>query len=90
MRIQRNPPSVAISDPDAIPLRLKDVVLTMPAYVWEGLLQCLPVEDRPAILEQVSSVAVKPDNKAISDELKAGEHIAGASLELGAYRLVAS
>ena len=88
LRLQRNPPSVAIADAEAIPLRLKDVVLTMPAYVWQGVLQCLPVEDRPAIIDQVISIEIKPDKKTIAEELKAGEHIAGAALQPGAYRLV--
>jgi hypothetical protein len=33
LRIQKNPDSVLITDLDSVPLALKQVVLTMPAYV---------------------------------------------------------
>ena len=41
MRIQKNPDSVTITDVAAIPLAQKDVILTMPAYVWKALLDVL-------------------------------------------------
>ena len=46
LRIQKNPDSVVITDVTAIPLARKDVILTMPAYVWEALLQIVGPEDR--------------------------------------------
>ena len=41
LRIQKNPDAVLITDPSAIPVAQKDVILTMPAYVWEALLQII-------------------------------------------------
>ena len=46
MRIQKNPESVVITDEKALPVAWKDVILTMPAYVWEGLLQRLDKSER--------------------------------------------
>jgi hypothetical protein len=39
LRIQRNPESVLISDIEAVPPAFKQIILTMPAYVWTALLQ---------------------------------------------------
>jgi Siphovirus Gp157 len=90
MRIQRNPDSVAVYDADAIPLALKDFVITLPAYVWEGLLECVGLEERSTFEAHVKRIEVKPDKQAIGAELKAGEPIQGAQLQAGAYRLVIS
>jgi len=53
LRIQKNPDSVVITDEKALPLALKDAVLTMPAYVWEALLERLSKEDRAVFEAQV-------------------------------------
>jgi hypothetical protein len=46
MRMQKNPDSVAITDENAVPLAFKDVVLTMPAQVWEMLLDRFGKDER--------------------------------------------
>ena len=46
MRIQKNPDSVLITDLNAVPSAFKHVALTMPAYVWEALLNSVGLEDR--------------------------------------------
>jgi len=46
LRIQKNPDSVLVTDLDAVPLAFKQAVLTMPAYVWEALLQRVGLEER--------------------------------------------
>ena len=64
MRMQKNPDSVVITDEKALPLALKDVVLTMPAYVWEALLERLDKEDRAVFEAQVKKCEFKPDKRA--------------------------
>jgi len=88
LRIQKNPDSVVITDEKALPLALKDAVLTMPAYVWEALLERLGKEDRAVFEAQVKKCEFKPDKRALAGELKKGEEIPGADLKFGEMRLV--
>jgi hypothetical protein len=88
MRIQKNPDSVSITDDQALPVAWKDVVLTMPAYAWEALLQRLDLEDRGVFDRQVKKREFKPDKRAIAGELKNGTEIPGADLKFGELRLV--
>ena len=88
IRIQKNPDSVVITDETTLPLALKDAVLTMPAYVWEALLQRLGKEDRAVFEAQVKKCEFKPDKRALAGELKKGEEIPGADLKFGELRLV--
>ena len=90
LRIQKNPDSVLITDLDAIPLAFKQVLLAMPAHVWEALLQSLGLEDRKVFESRVEKLEFKPDKKAIAAELKNGVPIAGADLKFGEFRLVIS
>jgi hypothetical protein len=83
MRIQRNPESVMISDAQALPVAWKDVVITMPAYAWEALLQRLDGEDRALFEKQVKKTEFKPDKRSIASELKKGLEIPGADLKFG-------
>ena len=88
LRIQKNPDSVLITDVTAIPLAHKDVVLTMPAYVWEALLQIVGATDRKEFESRVERLEYKPDKKAIAAELKDGVAVPGADLKFGDWRLV--
>ena len=88
IRIQKNPDSVVITDEKALPLALKDAVLTMPAYVWEALLERLGKEDRAVFERQVKKCEFKPDKRALAAELKKAEEIPGADLKFGELRLV--
>jgi hypothetical protein len=90
MRIQKNPDSVLITDLDAVPLALKEVVLTLPAYVWEAWLQRVSVEERKTFEGCVERAEFKPDKKAIGAELKKGTQVPGADLKFGEWRLVVS
>ena len=90
MRIQKNPDSVVITDLDAIPRAFKQVVLTMPAYVWEALLVRIGAEDRKVFEARVDKAEFKPNKKAIGAELKHGTEIPGADLKFGEWRLVIS
>ena len=90
MRIQKNPDSVLITDVSAVPLALKQAVLSMPAHVWEALLQRLGIEERMTWEGHVDKIEFKPDKKAIGAELKRGAQIPGADLKFGDWRLVIS
>ena len=88
MRIQKNPDSVVITDEKALPVAWKVVVLTMPAHVWEALLERLEKDERRVFEEKVKKCEFKPDKRAVGSELKNGEQIPGADLKFGELRLV--
>jgi len=88
LRIQKTPDSVLITDAVAIPLAQKDVTLTMPAYVWEALLQIVGAKDREEFESRVERLEYKPDKKAIAADLKNGVAVPGADLKFGDWRLV--
>jgi Siphovirus Gp157 len=88
LRIQKNPDSVLITDPVAIPLVQKGVTLTMPAHVWEALLQIVGTEDRKEFESHVQRLEYKPDKKTIAADLKNGVAVPGADLKFGDWRLV--
>jgi len=90
MRIQKNPDSVVITDEKALPVAWKDVVLTMPAHVWEALLERLEKDERACFEARVKKTEFKPDKRAIAAELKNGSEIYGADLKFGDFRLVIS
>jgi hypothetical protein len=90
MRIQKNPDSVLITDEQTLPVAWKDIVLTMPAHVWEALLQRLTKDERALFEQKVKKREFKPDKKAIANELKNGVEIPGADLKFGDLRLVIS
>ena len=90
LRVQKNPDSVSITSAADVPAMFKDVVLTMPAYVWEALLGALPIGDRIEFERRVRKREFRPDKKALAAELKAGTAIDGAELSPPCYRLVIS
>jgi hypothetical protein len=90
LRIQKNSDSVLITDLGALPLTFKHAVLSMPAHVWEALLQRLGLEERELWEGRVSKLELKPDKKAIGAELKSGVEVPGADLKFGDWRLVIS
>ena len=90
MRIQKNPDSVVVTDPNLVPSALKAAVVTMPAYVWEALLECLDLEERKEFELLIQKLEYKPDKRAIGAELKNGTEIPGADLAFGEWRLVLS
>jgi Siphovirus Gp157 len=88
LRIQKNPDSVVVADPNLVPPALKAAVVTMPAYAWEALLQCLDLEERKQFEGLLQKLEYKPDKRAIGAELKNGTEIPGADLAFGDWRLV--
>lgn len=90
MRIQKNPDSIVITDDNALPPAFKDVVLTMPAEVWEALLGRLEKEERANFEARVKKTEIKADKRVLASELKNGSEIPGADLKFGDFRLVIS
>lgn len=88
MRIQKNPDSVLINDLGVVPLAFKHASLSMPAAVWEALLQRLGLEERKVWEGRVDKLEFRADKKAIAAELKRGSQIPGADLKFGEWRLV--
>jgi Siphovirus Gp157 len=88
LRIQKNPDSVLITDIEAVPLAFKQALLSMPAHVWEALLQRLGLEERKTWEAHVENIEFRPNKKAIGTELKMGTEIPGADLKFGDWRLV--
>jgi hypothetical protein len=90
LRIQKNPDSVAIVDDGAVPLAYKDVVLTMPAYVWEAILQRLSKDERVEFERSLKRREFRAHKNALARELKLGAVVPGAELTPGSFRLVIS
>jgi hypothetical protein len=90
IRIQKNPDSVIVTDLNAIPAAYKQVILAMPAYVWEALLIRVGHQDRKEFESRVDKQEFRPDKKVIAAELKKGIAIPGADLKFGDNRLVIS
>ena len=90
LRIQKNPDSVVVVDPNLVPPAFKAAVITMPAHIWDALLNCLDPGDRKGLGPLIDKLEFKPDKKAIGAELKNGTRILGADLRFGDWRLVLS
>lgn len=88
MRLQKNPDVVMVTDIGAVPVAYKDAVLTLPAYVWETLLNCVTREERKQFEQLVKRVEYRADKRQLAKELKAGTPIPGADLQFGDMRLV--
>src|SRR5580704_17314913 len=63
LRIQKNPDSVLITDIVAVPLAFKQALLSMPAHVWEALLQRLGLEERKTWEAHVENIEYRPNKK---------------------------
>ncbi len=88
LRVQRNPDSVVVYDDQALPAAWKDVILTMPACVWEALLGRLESEERTTFEKRIKRKEFRADKRALAPELKKGVEIPGADLSFGDLRLV--
>jgi hypothetical protein len=88
LRIQKKPDSVTVYDDQALPAAWKDVILTMPAFVWEALLGRLDLEERATFEGRIKRTEYRADKRALAPELKKGAEIPGADLNFGDLRLV--
>ena len=88
LRVQKKPDSVTVYDDQALPAAWKDVILTMPAYVWEALLGRLESSERSIFEGRIKRTEFRADKRALAPELKKGVEIPGADLSFGDLRLV--
>ena len=88
LRVQKKPDSVIVYDEQALPAAWKDVLLTMPAFVWEALLGRLDQEERTTFEGRIKRKEFRADKRALAPELKKGIEIPGADLSFGELRLV--
>jgi hypothetical protein len=105
-KAQRNPPTVSISDEAAVPASCKTISITLPAVLWESLLDSLDMDFAAAVLDAVTkpgSVVVK---ELVRDQIEAAvpdwkkqlegkpsvycDTVPGAAIAAGSFRLVRS
>ena len=72
LKLKNNPPSVAISDEEAVPTRFKTISVTLPAELWERLCDSLDLDFRGELLDAVK----KPGSAVLKTLVK--EAIAAA------------
>jgi hypothetical protein len=81
------PPSVEVTDESAIPAEYRMLLLKLPAVTWERLLDGLEIEQRSAVLEQVSRPEVSVDKRSIKAAIDGGVDVPGAGLAVGRHSL---
>ena len=81
------PPSVEVTDESAIPAEYRMLLLKLPAVTWERLLDGLEIEQRSAVLEQVSRPEVSVDKRSIKAAIDGGADVPGAGLAVGRHSL---
>jgi hypothetical protein len=90
--LRNNPPSVAITDVDRIPVQYKQVSITLSVADWNDIIhacKCSPFEDAHMALELELQVSERTINKrAIKDHLEEGLDVPGADLKIGDTSLV--
>ena len=79
------PQSVEVTDESAIPAEYRILLLKLPAVTWERLLDGLEIEQRSAVLEQVSRPEVSVDKRSIKAAI--GIDVPGAGLAIGRHSL---
>ena len=76
-----------VTDESAIPTEYRMLVLKLPAVTWEQLLDKLEIEQRVAVLEQVSRPEVSVDKRSIKAAIDGGVDVPGAGLAIGRHSL---
>ena len=72
LRVQKKPDSVIVYDEQALPAAWKDVLLTMPAFVWEALLGRLPSEERTTFESRIKRKEFRADKRALAPGVEEG------------------
>jgi hypothetical protein len=85
--IAKCPPSVEITDEEQIPAEYKRLQLTLPAAVWEALLDNMDLEERAHILAQVTRSECEVMKTPLKEALAKGDAVAGARLLTGKHSL---
>ena len=81
------PPSVDVTDEAALPAHFKTLLLKVPAAAWEQLLDGLDIDERAAVVAQVSTVEVKADKRSIRAAIESGARVPGADVVVGRHSL---
>jgi hypothetical protein len=103
-RVQRNPPTVVVENEAAIPARFKSVSVTLPAEIWDSVLESVPLDLRELVLDAVRRATVSVSKTAIKDAIEetvpackamladqsavTTEAVPGAAILAGSLRLV--
>jgi hypothetical protein len=103
-RVQRNPSTVAIENDAAVPKKYKAATVTLPAEIWEAVVDAVPLELRAQVLDAVKRAEVTISKTALNaaiaeavptwkDLLKeqnaiCTEAVPGAAIMAGSLRLV--
>jgi hypothetical protein len=66
-RVQRNAPTVLVTDEAAVPTSCKTVTITLPATMWDNVCGSLDLD----LVTQVLAVVTKPDSAVVKASVKA-------------------
>jgi hypothetical protein len=81
------PPSVEVTDESAVPVEYKVLTLKLPATAWERLLDSIELDQRAAVLAQMSTPEVAIDKRLVKAAIGAGMNVTGAGLTAGRQSL---
>jgi len=88
MRLQANPSSVEIVNEGEIPAKFKLTTVTLPAELWERVLDALDLELRADVETASGGGNSRVSISAVGAAIKKGASVPGADLRLGKNRLV--
>jgi hypothetical protein len=82
------PPSVEVTDLDALPPEYKTLTLKMPAQLWEDMSATFNHNIADQVQQHVALREITPDKRAIKANIDSGGEISGADLTIGKFALV--
>lgn len=88
LSIAKNPDSVDITDETQIDLEFQTFRISMPARLWEPILDQLDIDLRRELLETIAQPDVTSSKTLIHEAFDRGIDVAGARLITDKYRLV--
>ncbi len=77
--------AVEVTDETAVPARFKRATVTLPAPLWEKLIDSADLDLAAEVLEAVRSPKLEVSNSAVKRAIDAGEAVDGAKLTGGVY-----
>jgi Gp157 protein len=82
------PGSVNVLDEEAVPAAFKLVTATLPAELWEEVLDALELDLRARVEEATGGVRARVSLSAVQRAIKAGVKVDGTEMRLGKNKLV--